>query len=137
MLLGCCLCAHPIPTRYIPAIVWEGFAGGCRPWRGGWGSYDNDNDPRGNDDVDNVQLCPPRPHNNKPFGQGEGGPFGQGEGGGAATVDAILQGQVGDAAKEEKIRTTATEKEKEWVRARATRSLAGNIADMSRHVGST
>ena len=34
--------------------------------------------------------CPPRPHNNKPFGQGEGGPFGQGEGEGAVTVDAIL-----------------------------------------------
>ena len=40
-----------------------------------------------------------------------------------ATVDAILQGRVGDATKEEKIRTTATEKEKEkeWVRARAMR----------------
>ena len=70
------------------------------------------------------RLCPPRPHNNKPFGQGEGGPFGRGEGGGAATVDAILQGRVGDATKEEKIRTTATEKEKEWVRARATRRTA-------------
>ena len=66
------------------------------------------------------RLCLPRPHNNKPFGQGEGGHFGRGEGGGAATVDTILQGRVGDATKEEKIRTTATEKEKEWVRARAT-----------------
>jgi hypothetical protein len=36
------------------------------------------------------QLCPLHPHNNKPFGQGEGGPFGQGEGEGAATVDVIL-----------------------------------------------
>jgi hypothetical protein len=27
------------------------------------------------------RLCPPRPHNNKPFRQGEGGPFGRGEGG--------------------------------------------------------
>ena len=43
-------------------------------------------------------------------------------------MDAILQGRVGDAAKEEKIWTTATEKEKEkekeWVRARATRRTA-------------
>jgi len=72
------------------------------------------------------QLCPPCPHNNKPFGQGEGGPFGQGEGGGAATVDAILQGRVSDATEEEKIRTTATEKEKEKerVRARAMRRTA-------------
>ena len=59
------------------------------------------------------RLYLPRPHNNKPFGQGEGGPFGQGEGGGVATVDAIVQGRVGDATKEEKIRTTTTEKEKE------------------------
>ena len=76
------------------------------------------------------RLCPPHPHNNKPFGQGEGGPFGQGEGGGAATVDAILQGRVGDATEEEKIRTTTTENEKEWVRARATRrtAVAGGVA---------
>ena len=45
-------------------IAWEGFAGGCRPWRGGWGSDDNDNNPREDDDVDDVRLCPPRPHNN-------------------------------------------------------------------------
>jgi hypothetical protein len=57
------------------------------------------------------RLCPPRPHNNKPFGQGEGEPFGRGEGRGAATVDAILQGRVGDATEEEKIRTTTTENE--------------------------
>ena len=44
----------PKTPRYIPAIFWEGFAGGCRPWWGGWGSDDNDNDPRGNDDVDKV-----------------------------------------------------------------------------------
>jgi hypothetical protein len=35
-------------------------------------------------------------------------------------VDASLQGRVGDATEEEKIRTTTTENEKEWVRARAT-----------------
>ena len=39
-------------------------------------------------------------------------------------MDAILQGRVGDAAKEEKIWTTATEKEKEQVRARATQRTA-------------
>ena len=43
-------------------------------------------------------------------------------------MDAILQGRVGDATKEEKIRMTAMEKEKEkekeWVRARATRGTA-------------
>ena len=70
------------------------------------------------------RLCPPRPHNNKPFGQGEGGAFGRGEVGGAATVDAILQGRVSDTTEDEKIRTTATEKEKEWVRARATQRMA-------------
>jgi hypothetical protein len=45
-------------------------------------------------------------------------------------VDAILQGRVGDATKEEKIRTTTTENEKEWVRARATRrtAVAGGVA---------
>ena len=68
------------------------------------------------------RLCPPHPHNNKPFGRGEGE--------GAVTVHAILQGWVGDATKEEKIRTTVMEKEKEkekekeWVRARATRRTA-------------
>ena len=41
-----------------------------------------------------------------------------------ATVDANLQGRVGNAANEEKIWTTAMEKEKEWVRARATRRTA-------------
>ena len=41
-----------------------------------------------------------------------------------ATVDANLQGRVGDAANEEKIWTTAMEKEKERVRARATRRTA-------------
>ena len=41
---------------------------------------------------------------------------------------AIFQGRVGDAAKEEKIRTTATEKEKELVRGRATRWTA--VADV-------
>ncbi len=35
------------------------------------------------------------------------------KGGGAATVDAILHGRVGDTANKEKIRTTATEKEKD------------------------
>jgi hypothetical protein len=39
-------------------------------------------------------------------------------------VDTILQGWVGDATEDEKIRTTATEKVKEWVRARATRRMA-------------
>ena len=39
-------------------------------------------------------------------------------------MDVILQGQVGDTTEDEKIRTTATEKEKEWVRARATRRTA-------------
>ena len=70
------------------------------------------------------RLCPSRPHNNKPFGQGEGGALGQEEGGGVATVEAILQGRVGDATEDEKIRTTATEKEKERVRARVTRRTA-------------
>ena len=55
--------------------------------------------------------------NYKPFGQGEGGPFGRGEGGAPATVDTNLQGRVGDAADEEKIWTTAMEKEKVRVRA--------------------
>ena len=41
-----------------------------------------------------------------------------------ATVDANLQGRVGNAANEEKIWTTAMEKEKERVRARATRRTA-------------
>ena len=35
-------------------------------------------------------------------------------------MDVILQGRVGDATEEEKICTTTTENEKEWVRARAT-----------------
>jgi len=105
-------------------IAWEGLAGGCRPWQGGWGSNDNDNDLRGDDDVDDVRLCPPHPHNNEPFGQGERWLFGRGEGGGVATVDANLQGQVGDAANEENIRTAAMEKEKEQVNARATRRTA-------------
>jgi len=39
-------------------------------------------------------------------------------------VNAILQGSIGDAAKEEKIRTTAMEKEKERVRARSMRTTA-------------
>ncbi len=43
----------------MPAIVWEGFAGGSRPWQGGWGSDDNDDDPRGDDDVNNVRPRPP------------------------------------------------------------------------------
>ena len=73
-------------------IVWEGFAGGCRPRWGGWGGDDNDNDPRGNDDVNDVRLYPPRPHNNKPFGQGEGGPFGRGEGGERLLWTRIFKG---------------------------------------------
>ena len=36
-------------------IAWEGFAGGCKPWRGGWGSDDNDDDPRGDDDINDVR----------------------------------------------------------------------------------
>ena len=41
-------------------------------------------------------------------------------------MDAILQGRVSDATEEEKIGTTAAEKEKEkeWVRVRATRRTA-------------
>jgi hypothetical protein len=66
----------------------------------------------------------PRPHNNKPFGQGKGGLSDEETGGGVATVDANLRGRVGDAANKEKIRTTATEKEKERARARATRRTA-------------
>jgi hypothetical protein len=46
-------------SRYIPAIVWEGFAGGCRPRRGGWGSDEDGDDLRGDGDVDDVRLCPP------------------------------------------------------------------------------
>ncbi len=65
----------------------------------------------------------PRPHNNKPFGQGEGELSDEETGGGVATVDANLRGRVGDAANEEKIRTTATEKEKERARARATEAV--------------
>jgi hypothetical protein len=42
-----------------------------------------------------------------------------------ATVDANLRGRVGDAANEEKIRTTATEKEKERVRATRRTAVAG------------
>ena len=45
-------------------------------------------------------------------------------------MDTILQGRVGDATKEEKIWMTATEKEKKWMRVRATRrtSVAGGGA---------
>jgi len=43
----------------MQAIVWEGFTGGCRPRRGGWGSDDNNYDSRGDDDVNNVRPCPP------------------------------------------------------------------------------
>ena len=99
-------------SRYIPAIVWEGFAGGCRPRQGGWGSNEDDTDPRGDDNVDDLRLC--RPHTTINLSDKEKGGLG-----GAATVDANLRGRVGDAANEEKIQTTAMEKEKEWVRARA------------------
>ena len=37
--------------------------GCCRPQLGGWGSDDDDNDPRGNDNVDNVR--PRQPHTTK------------------------------------------------------------------------
>jgi hypothetical protein len=70
------------------------------------------------DDNDDQEVMttsttsdPSTPHNNKPFGRGEGGPFRQGERGGEATVDANIRGRDGDAANKEKIRTTATEKE--------------------------
>ena len=48
------------------------------------------------------------------------------EKGGGRLLWTILQGRVGDATEEEKIRTTTTqrEKEKEWVRARATQRTA-------------
>ena len=44
-------------------------------------------------------------------------------------MDAILQGRVGDTTEDEKIRTTATEKEKEWVRARAMQRMAEDDID--------
>jgi hypothetical protein len=50
---------RPIPARYISAIVREGFAGCCRPRWGGWGSDDNNNDPRGDDGIDDVRPRPP------------------------------------------------------------------------------
>jgi hypothetical protein len=113
-------------SRYIPAIVWEGFAGGCRPRRGGRGSDKDDDDPRGDDDVDDVRLCPP--HTTINLSDKEKGGLSEEETGeGVATVDANLPGRVVDAANEEKIQTTATEKELERARARATRRTA--VAD--------
>ena len=106
----------------MPAIVWdEGFAGGCRPRQGGWGSDEDDDDQRGDDDVDDVQLCPPHTTINL-LDKEKGGLLDEETGGGAATVDANLRGRVDDAANKEKIRTTATKKEKD--RARVTRQTA-------------
>ena len=104
-------------------IVWEGFAGGCRSRQGGWGSDEDDDDQRGDDDVDDVQLCPPHTTINL-LDKEKGGLSDKETGGGAATMDANLQGRVGDATNEEKIRTTAMEKEKERARERATRWTA-------------
>ena len=77
----------PKTPHYIPAIIWEGFA----DLSGEGGEAMTTTSIREEMTTSTTsRLCPPRPHNNKPFGQGEGGPFGRGEGGGAATVDAIL-----------------------------------------------
>jgi hypothetical protein len=54
----------------------------------------------------------------------KGGLLDEETGGGVATVDANLRGRVGDAANEEKIRTTTTEKERARARARAIRWTA-------------
>ena len=51
--------ARPIQTCYIPAIVGEGFTEGCKPFAGRVGCDDNDDYPRGDDDVDDVQPRPP------------------------------------------------------------------------------
>jgi len=90
----------------MQAIVWEGFTGGCRPRRGGWGSDDNNYDSRGDDDVNNVRPCPPHATINLSDKE-KRGTFRRGERGGAATVGTILQGRVGDASDEEKICTGA------------------------------
>jgi len=99
-------------------IVWEGFAGGCRPRRRGWGSNEDNDDQRGDDDIDDVRLCPPHTTINL-LDKEKGGLLDKETGGRGATVDANLRGQVGDATNEEKIQTTVTEKEKERARARA------------------
>ena len=119
------MCTHPSQdlSRYIPVIVWEGFAGGCRPRQGGCGSNKDDYDPRGDDDVDDIRLC--LPHTTINLSDKEmGGLSDEEAGGGVATVDTNLRGRVADATNEEKIRMTATEKEKERARARATRRTA-------------
>ena len=106
----------------MPVIVWdEVFAGGCRPRRGGWGSDDNDENLRGDDDVDDVRPRPPHATINLSDEEKEG-LLDEEKGGGAATVSVNLRGRDGDAADEEKIRTTATEKER--ARARVTRWTA-------------
>ena len=71
-------------------IVWdEGFAGGCRPRWGGWGSDDNDDDPRGDDDVDDVRPRPPHATINLSDEEKEG-LLDEEKGGGAATVGVNL-----------------------------------------------
>jgi len=67
--------SRPIPTRYIPAIVWEGYAGGCRPRRGGWVSDDSDGDRRGDGDVNDVRPRPPHTTINL-LNKEKEGPFG-------------------------------------------------------------
>jgi hypothetical protein len=70
-------------------IVWEGFAGGCRPRQGGCGSNKDDYDPRGDDDVDDIGLC--LPHTTINLSDKEKGGLSDEEtGGGVATVDANL-----------------------------------------------